>query len=115
MITRVTSKNYGMKQTETTKLVRAFLVFRYTHVVPFLNLNPKEEDGLDRAQRKCIKLYLGLAVSTSNERLMALGVRNTTRQLVDAQRITQQVHLTTMTETDRVILNRLDINPRPRC
>ncbi|KAH9376679.1 hypothetical protein HPB48_005890 [Haemaphysalis longicornis] len=110
MIKRVTSKNHGMKETETTKLVQAFVVSRYTYVAPFLNLKPREEDRLDRALRKCVKLSLGLPVSTSNERLMALGVHNTTKELIDAQRIAQQVRLT-RTKTGRTILNRLDITP----
>lgn len=110
MIRRVTSKNHGMKETDTIKLVQAFVVSRYTYVAPFLNLKPNEEDRLDRALRKCIKLSLGLPVSTSNERLMALGIHNTTREIVDAQRIAQQVRLT-RTETGRAILRRLDITP----
>lgn len=76
-----------MKDTETTKLVQAFMVSRYTYVAPFLNLKPRDEDRLDRALRKCVKLSLGLPVSTSNERLMALGVHYTTKELIDAQRI----------------------------
>lgn len=116
MMKRVTSKNHGMKETETIKLVQAFAVSRYTYVAPFLNLKPNEEDRLDRALRKCIKLSLGLPVSTSNERFMALGIHNIRREIVDAQRIAQQVRLT-RPETGRAIPRRLDITPhsRPRC
>ncbi|KAH9367105.1 hypothetical protein HPB48_021720 [Haemaphysalis longicornis] len=86
MIKRLTSKNYGMEKTESTKLVSVFVVSRYTYVAHFLNLKPREEDRLDWALRNCVKLSLGVPVSTSNERLVALGVYNTTKELIDAQR-----------------------------
>ncbi|KAH7960358.1 hypothetical protein HPB49_018925 [Dermacentor silvarum] len=82
----------------------------YTYARPFIPLKHTEKDCLDRAPYTSYKLALRLLLSTARDRLLALGIHNTTEEIIQAQRVDHQVWLTS-TPAGRDILTRLKISP----
>ncbi|KAG0443864.1 hypothetical protein HPB47_014443 [Ixodes persulcatus] len=78
-----------MKQGNLMRLVQAFMMSRLTYVVSFMRLGVAEKSKLECIVRKAYKRAIGLSDSTSNEKLVALGVHNTIDELSEDQRTAQ--------------------------
>lgn len=108
LISRIAGRNYGMREKNLIRLVRAFVVSRMAYVLPFLRLGSAEKNKLDCLIRKSYKRALHIPDSTSNEKLAALGLHNSVEEIIEAQRISQLERLT-KSETGRHILTSLGI------
>ncbi|KAG0423580.1 hypothetical protein HPB47_000647, partial [Ixodes persulcatus] len=99
LISRIAGRNYGMKEKNLVRLVRAFVVSRLAYVLPFLRLGLTGTNKLNS---------LGIPDTTSNEKLAALGLHNTVEDIIEAQRVSQLERLT-KSATGRHILASLGI------
>ncbi|KAL1422136.1 hypothetical protein MTO96_022439 [Rhipicephalus appendiculatus] len=81
LLKRVANKHAGMRE---SKLVQAFVCIRITYVAPYLRLTRADLDRLDVSLRKAYKTILGLPMSTSTSKLLALRVSNTVNELIEA-------------------------------
>ncbi|KAG0420213.1 hypothetical protein HPB47_003602 [Ixodes persulcatus] len=96
LISRIAGRNYGMKEKNLVRLVRA------------LSLGLTETNKLNCLIRKSYKRALGIPDTTSNEKLAALGLHNTVEEITEAQRVSQQERLT-KSATGRHIMASLGI------
>ncbi|KAG0430224.1 hypothetical protein HPB47_022892 [Ixodes persulcatus] len=108
LISRIAGRNYGMKEKNLVRLVRAFVVSRLAYVLPFLRLGLTDTNKLNCLIRKSYKRALGIPDTTSNEKLAALGLHNTVEEIIEAQRVSQLERLT-KSATGRHILASLGI------
>lgn len=70
MLRRVASRRGGMKESDTLRLVQAFVVSRITYVTPYLLLNKGDTQQLDIIIRKAVKQAIGVPMSTSTSKLL---------------------------------------------
>ncbi|KAL1419938.1 hypothetical protein MTO96_024824 [Rhipicephalus appendiculatus] len=75
------------------------------YVVPYLRLTRADLDRLDVSLRKAYKTTLGLPMSTSTSKLLALGVSNTVNELIEATLTSQYQH------AGRAVLHQIGIIP----
>ncbi|KAG0417229.1 hypothetical protein HPB47_005776 [Ixodes persulcatus] len=102
-------RNYGMKEKNLVRLVRAFVVSRLACILPFLRLDLAEKSKLNCLIRKSYEKALNTPDSTSNEKLAALGFHNKVEEIKEAQRISQLERLS-KSVTGRHILTSLGIH-----
>ncbi|KAG0419271.1 hypothetical protein HPB47_004234 [Ixodes persulcatus] len=118
LISRISGRRFGLKESNLVRLVRAFVVSKMAYVLPFLRLEVAEKTKLDCLIRKSYKRALGLPDSTSNDRFAALGLHNTVDEIVEAQRLSQMERLA-RSATGRHILRslgiRCDSQTGPKC
>lgn len=93
LIMRVSNKKGGIGEDNLLRAHHAFLMSHINYVVSALHWTKTERDKLDTLMRKSIKKVLGIPLTASTEKLMQLGVHNTTLELIEAQRSAQVVRL----------------------
>lgn len=108
MVRRVSNKRGGLRSKDSVRLAHAFVTSRILYSVPYLYLRKHEEEKIEVIIRKMIKRALDLPVSTSNGRLLALGVVNTYRELKEAH-LTNQYTRLAQTRSGRNLLAQLHI------
>ncbi|XP_037561044.1 uncharacterized protein LOC119440182 [Dermacentor silvarum] len=108
MVRRVSNKRGGLKSKDALRLAQAFVTSRILYATPYLYLRKHDEDFLEVTLRKIIKRALDLPISTSNARLLALGVVNTYRELREAH-LTNQYTRLAQTPPGRRLLDGLHI------
>lgn len=113
LIGRITKKGRGLHESETIRLVQAFIISRITYALPYQNLNRTETKMVDQIIRGAYKAALGLPVNTSNERLHDTGVYNTFEELKAAVLINQMERLC-LTEAGQQLLTELSYPVRPQ-
>ncbi|KAH7934038.1 hypothetical protein HPB49_020747 [Dermacentor silvarum] len=104
---RITTKQYGLKEDDGTQLVQALIISRIAYAASCLPLTPKEKDQLDVLLRKAHKQALGLPPGIATIKLEALGAHNTVREIVGAHLTSQRERLV-LTPTVKKLLARLD-------
>ncbi|XP_075743717.1 uncharacterized protein LOC142802619 [Rhipicephalus microplus] len=108
LLKRIANRHYGMKENNMIRLVQAFVISRIVYVIPYLRLQVAEREKIDRIIRRVFKQAIGLPITTSNDKLLQLGLHNTSEELIEAQRIAQYEKLT-QSKTGRAILEELGI------
>lgn len=108
MMSRVSSRQHGLKEPDLIKMVQALLVSRILYAAPYLRLTRGDREKIDVMIKKAYKQALGLPVYTPNEKLMALGVHNTYMELASAHLASQRERLAE-TRTGRAVLGSLRI------
>lgn len=93
MLRRVTNRQRGMKEQDTTRLVQAFILSRITYMAPYEVLTRKEEEQLDVIIQKAYKQALGIIMSASTTRLLKLGLHNTASELIGGHLSSQKLRL----------------------
>ena len=109
LIRRISGTRNGLKEAELRKVAQAFVISRITYAAPYCELTKNETEKIDVAIKKVYKALLGLPQSTSNEKLLNLGLHNTYAELREAQLENQKSRLG-QTEQGRGILNELGIS-----
>lgn len=77
MIHRVSNKRKGLRSGDALWLVHAFVTSGILHSVPYLRTTKQHDERINAIIRKATKRALDLPVTTSNAKLLALGVLNT--------------------------------------
>lgn len=93
LIMRVSNKKGGLGEDNQLRAHHAFLMSHIKYVVSALQWTKTERDKLDTLMRKSVKEVLGIPVTASTDRLMQLGVHNTTLELIEAQQAAQITRL----------------------
>ncbi|KAL1416544.1 hypothetical protein MTO96_027846 [Rhipicephalus appendiculatus] len=107
---RVANKHAGMRESNLLRLVQAFVCTRITYVAPYLRLTRTDLDRLNVSLRKAYKTALGLPMSTSTSKLLALGVSNTVNELIEAT-LTSQYQRLSLTHAGRAVLHQIGLIP----
>ncbi|KAL1475002.1 hypothetical protein MTO96_037610, partial [Rhipicephalus appendiculatus] len=110
LLKRVANKHAGMRESNLLRLVQAFVCTRITYVAPYLRLTRADLDRLDVSLRKAYKTALGLPMSTSTSKLLALGVSNTVNELIEAT-LTSQYQRLSLTHAGRAVLHQIGLIP----
>ncbi|XP_040073436.1 uncharacterized protein LOC115325597 [Ixodes scapularis] len=108
MIHRVSNKRRGLRGGDALRLVHAFVTSRILYSVPYLRTTKQHDERIDAIIRKATKRALDLPVTTSNAKLLALGVLNTYQELKEAHLVNQYTRLS-QTVSGRRLLDRLHI------
>ncbi|KAM7303157.1 uncharacterized protein ISCGN_011764 [Ixodes scapularis] len=109
MIKRVTHRKWGLKERDVAKIVQAVVVSRITYCMPYHRITKTEERKIDCKMRGVYKLALGLPITTSTEKLMAMGISNTYGEHKDAM-LTAQKERLGRSETGRRLATKLGFN-----
>ncbi|XP_049274912.1 uncharacterized protein LOC125759795 [Rhipicephalus sanguineus] len=109
MVRRVSNKRGGLRCKDALRLAHAFVTSRVLYSAPYLHLRKFDENALEVILRKIYKRALDLPVSTSNQRLLGLGMVNTFKELREAH-LTNQYTRLSKTPSGRRLLARLHIN-----
>lgn len=110
LIMRVSNKKGGIGEDILLRAHHAFLMSHIIYIVAALNWTKTERDKLDTLMRKSVKKVLGVPITTSTEKLMKLGVHNTTSELIEAQRSAQIIRLSSF-KTGRKLLDAAGLRP----
>ncbi|KAH6920241.1 hypothetical protein HPB50_028770 [Hyalomma asiaticum] len=110
LLKRVANGHAGMRESNLLRLVQAFVCTRITYVAPYLRLTRADLDRLDASLRKAYKTALGLPMSTSTYKLMALGVSNTVNELIEAT-LTSQYQRLSLSHAGRSVLHQIVLIP----
>ncbi|KAL1467722.1 hypothetical protein MTO96_041977 [Rhipicephalus appendiculatus] len=108
LLKRVANKHAGMRESNLLRLVQAFVCTRITYVAPYLRLTRADLDHLDVSLRKAYKTALGLPMSTSTSKLLALGVSNTVNELIEAT-LTSQYQRLSLTHAGSAVLHQIGL------
>lgn len=108
MVLSVSNTRGGLRNKEALRLAYAFVTSRILYSTPYLHLRKHDDDQLEVIHRKVIERALDLPVTTSNQRLLALGVVNTFLELREAHLVSQWTRLA-LTSSGRRLLDRLHI------
>lgn len=84
MVRRVSNKRGGLRCRDALRLAHAFVTSRVLYSTPYLHLRKFDENALEVILRKMYKRALDLPITTSNQRLMGLGMVNTFAELREA-------------------------------
>lgn len=103
---RISHRRYGLRESDTTRIIQALLISRMTYGAPYLALKPAEKEKLNIMIRQAYKSALGLPPKTSTRKLLQLGIHNTWEELQEAHRTSQFTRLK-LTQTGRATLARL--------
>lgn len=90
MIRRVANRQGGLKETDSLRLVQAFVLSRITCIIPCLILSKKDGDKINTLIRKATKHALSIPMSTSTNRLLRMGLHNTLDELVEGHLSSQK-------------------------
>lgn len=110
LLRRITNRHSGLGEDSALRLVHAFALCHFTYVAGLLKWSQAELNKLNTMIRKLIKATLGIPNSTSNVKLMNLGVHNTIEEMAEAQQMAQQERLT-KTRAGRLILKAIGTDP----
>ncbi|KAH7965203.1 hypothetical protein HPB49_004647 [Dermacentor silvarum] len=96
-----------MGEEDTLRLVQALVICRVTYSMPYHyhSLNKCDQEQVDAIITGAYKTALGLPVTTSKEKLAALGIHNPFAELSDAVMASQKARLQNTT-AGRAILHR---------
>lgn len=108
MIRRVSNKRGGLRGRDALRLAHAFVTSRILYSTPYLRMTKHDENRADVILRKVTKRALDLPISTSNQKLSALGVLNSIQELREAH-LTNQYTRLMQTAPGRRLLDRLCI------
>ncbi|KAL1474468.1 hypothetical protein MTO96_037944 [Rhipicephalus appendiculatus] len=108
LLKRVAHKHAGMRESNLLRMVQAFVCARITYVVHYLRLTRADLDRLDVSLRKAYKTTLGLPMSTSTSKLLALGVSNTVNELIEAT-LTSQYRRLSLTHAGRAVVHQIGL------
>lgn len=108
LIRRVTSRDHGLREADTMRVVHTYTMSRVLYSTPYLKLSVNETETINSIIRQATKAALRLPKSTSNERLAELGLHNTIQELSDVHLQAQYLRLAS-TPTGRHILSKLQI------
>lgn len=111
LIMRVSNKKGGLGEDNLLRAHHAFLMSHINYVVSALQWTKTERDKLDTLMRKSVKKVLGIPVTASTDRLMQLGVHNTTLELIEAQQAAQITRLSG-SSAGRRLLEAAGLRPR---
>ncbi|KAG0411960.1 hypothetical protein HPB47_010911 [Ixodes persulcatus] len=111
MIRRVTNRHRGMRESDTVRLIQAFVLSRITYAAPYVTLSKAEQDKLDVLIRKTLKQAIGLPVNASTDKLLRMGLHNTVGELIEGHLSSQRTRLA-HTQTGRNVLIKLKQVPR---
>lgn len=89
LVSRISNRHHGMKETNLLKLVQAFVISRTVYATPFLQLKNDERPNIHLMIKKAYKQALHLPITTANDTFEALGIHNTVDELIEAQSIAQ--------------------------
>lgn len=107
---RVSNKKGGIGEDILLRAHHAFLISHVIYIVAALNWTKTEMDKLDTLMRKSIKRVIGVPITASTEKLMTLGVHNTTSELIEAQRSAQIIRLSN-SKAGRRLLDAAGLRP----
>nr|XP_037289037.1 uncharacterized protein LOC119181900 [Rhipicephalus microplus] len=93
MVRRVSNKRGCFKSKDALRLAHAFVTSRILYATPYLHLRKHNEDSSEVTPRKIVKRALDLLITTSNAKLLALGVITTYEELREAHRTYQYTRL----------------------
>lgn len=82
LLKRIANKHSGMKEGNLLRLVQAFVISRIVYVASYLRWYSSERYKLDCLIRKIYKQAIGLSITTSNDKLLQLGLHNTLDELI---------------------------------
>ncbi|KAH7978206.1 hypothetical protein HPB49_004810 [Dermacentor silvarum] len=82
-----------MKESDTMKLVQAFVLSRLTYALPFQATRQTDIDQANRLLRIACKAALGLPENKSTDRISELGMTNTYEELAAAKLMAQRERL----------------------
>ncbi|KAH9374402.1 hypothetical protein HPB48_010871 [Haemaphysalis longicornis] len=110
LIRRVASRKHGMGETDRIRLLQSFLISRLAYHLPFTPLTQTQHAQLNGLTRKAYRHALPFPPHASTTCLTAMGLHNTTQELIEAQRSSQIIRLS-RSSTGHHILASLNINP----
>lgn len=105
MIRRITNRRHGLQEQDILRIVNACIVNRVTYHVPYQTLTLAQERRLDVILRRAVKAALGLPTYASTERLLAMGVHNNVKELIEAQRNSQIRRLRNTQVGERLLIS----------
>lgn len=108
LINRVANKRGGLSEENLRRLFHAFLMSHINYVAPAHLWQKGDVRRLDVIIRRCVKQVLGLPGSTRTTKLNELGIHNTFKEIVEAQKVSQIVRLSS-TEAGRRLLAHLGL------
>lgn len=109
LLKRITNRHSGMKESNTIRLVQAFVTSHITYVASYLKWQATERAKLDRLIRNAYKRAIGLPINTSTDKFLELGLHNTLDEIIEAHNVAQYERLA-KTRTGRHILETLGIS-----
>nr|XP_037275992.1 uncharacterized protein LOC119168701 [Rhipicephalus microplus] len=109
LLKKVATRYQGIREDSLLRLTQSFAVRHISYVASFHNWKAAKKVKIDAMTRKACKTARGLYPHTNTERMLALGVHNTLKEIAEAQR-TVQYHRLSQTRTGRTILQRIGIN-----
>lgn len=93
LVRRVANRHAGLTEESLLRIFHAFLMCHVHYVACAHPWSKGDETKVDNLIRKCTKRVLGLPMSTSTQRLLSLGVHNTFQEIIEAQRMSQLIRL----------------------
>ncbi|KAG0424680.1 hypothetical protein HPB47_028111 [Ixodes persulcatus] len=107
-IQRLISNYQGSEEDEqdTSRIIQALVISKTTYRTPYLGLKNSEREKINTLIRRTYKLALGLSPTTSTEKLLRLGIHNTSEDLAEAHNVSRVERLQ-LTRTGREALRRL--------
>ncbi|XP_077560639.1 uncharacterized protein LOC144175440 [Haemaphysalis longicornis] len=109
LLRKVATRYQGMREDSLLRLTQSFALSHIAYVASFHNWKAAEKLKIDAMIRRTYKTALGLYAHTNTDRMLALGVHNTTDEIAEAQS-TAQYHRLSQTRTGRAILQRIGLN-----
>lgn len=108
LINRVANKRGGLSEENLRRLFHAFLMSHINYIAPAHMWQKGDENRLDVIIRRCVKQVLGLPGNTRTVKINELGIHNTFNEIVEAQKLSQLVRLSS-TEAGRRLLVHLGL------
>ncbi|XP_075525011.1 uncharacterized protein LOC142557205 [Dermacentor variabilis] len=109
LLMRITNRHSGMNESNTIRLVQAFVTSHIKYVASYLKWQVAERAKLDRLIRKAYKRAIGLPINTSTDKFLELGLHNTLDEIIEAHNVAQYERLS-KSRTGRHILETLGIS-----
>ncbi|KAH6935265.1 hypothetical protein HPB50_004834 [Hyalomma asiaticum] len=106
LINRITNRKQGVKQQDTLRIIQALDTSRAAYGTPCLGVTNSGEDKMNTLTRKARSITLCHPQTTSTEKLLTLGMRNTWEELHEAQK-SSQIKRLNHTRTGRDTLRRM--------
>ncbi|KAH7970918.1 hypothetical protein HPB49_016709 [Dermacentor silvarum] len=93
LINGIVRSREGMTETDTMKLVQAFVISRITYALPSQAARQTDIDQANRLRRIACKAALSLPENMSTDRLSELGMMNTYEELAAVTLMAQRERL----------------------
>ncbi|KAH9369396.1 hypothetical protein HPB48_007174 [Haemaphysalis longicornis] len=110
LLRRVAIRQHGVGGTDRIRLLESFLISRLTYHLPFAPLTQTQHAQLNGLIRKAYCHTLLLPPHASTTCLTAMGLHNTTEELIEAQRSSQILRLSRFYPGHHILAS-LNINP----